>query len=157
MLARFCAAHDQFAPKEFFVVQFLNSALCFLDRLHLNKSKTFGALVVAITDYLGVLDVSDTVEELEQVALGRVEGKIPDVKPGRRNFDRLRFARWPRWRLAIPGNGDGFLFAFAIAEKRGQLLPECLFRGFGPRWLLPRLAIAPSVGTAARTPRTSPG
>ncbi len=40
MLARLRAANYELAAKEFFVVQFLYGALCFLDGLHLDKRKT---------------------------------------------------------------------------------------------------------------------
>ena len=73
MLARFCAADHELAAKEFFVVQFLHGALCFLDGLHLDKGKTFRALVVPVTYDLGVLDVNDAVEQFEEIALRGIE------------------------------------------------------------------------------------
>ena len=80
MLARFCPADHQLAPKEFLVVQFLDCALGFLDRLHLDEGEAFRALIVTIAHYFGVLDMADAIEELEEIALGRVEGQIADVK-----------------------------------------------------------------------------
>ena len=90
MFARFRAADHELAPEEFLVVQFLHGTLRFLNGLHLNESKALGALIVAIAHDLCVLDVADAVEELEEIALGRVEGQIADVKTRRSNFDRLR-------------------------------------------------------------------
>ena len=93
MLARFRAAHHQFAAQEFLVVQFLDGPLCFLDGLHLHKGESFGALIVPIAYHLRVLDVADAVEQLEEIALRGVEGQIANVKTGRSDFDWLRFAR----------------------------------------------------------------
>ena len=80
MFARFRAADHELAPKEFLVVQFLYGALRFVDGLHRNERKTFRALVVAIAYDLSVLHVADTVEQLEEIALRRVEGQIAHVK-----------------------------------------------------------------------------
>jgi hypothetical protein len=44
---------------------------------------------------LGVLHMADSVEELEEIALGRVERQIADVKTRRSDFDRFRFAGRP--------------------------------------------------------------
>ena len=93
MLARFRAAHHQLAAEEFFVVQFLDGALRFLDGLHLHKGEPFGALVMPITYDLCVLHMTDAVEQLEEIALRGVEGQIADVKTGRSDFDWFRFAR----------------------------------------------------------------
>ena len=73
MLARFCAAHDQLSAEELLVVQFLNGAFRFLDGLHLHESETFRALVMPVAHNLGVLDMTHTVEQLEEVALRCVE------------------------------------------------------------------------------------
>src|SRR5262249_38069250 len=73
VFARFRAADYHLAAEEFLVVQFLHRALRFLDRLHLNKGETFRTLIVAVAHDFGVLDVADAVEELEEIALGRVE------------------------------------------------------------------------------------
>src|SRR2546430_17604661 len=96
MLARFRAAHYQLAAEKFLVVQFLYCALRFLDRLHRDEGEAFRALIVAIAHDLCVLDVPDPVEELEEIALGRVEGQIADVKTRRGDFDWLRFMLRPR-------------------------------------------------------------
>ena len=73
VLIRFRAAHNEPATEEFLVVQFLHSAFRFLDGLHLHKRKTFRALVVPIAYDLCVLYVANAVEQLEEIALGRVE------------------------------------------------------------------------------------
>ena len=86
MFARLGAADYQLAAEEFLVVQFFHRAFRFFNGLHLNEGKPLGALVVPVTNYLGVLYVSDAVKQVEQVALGSVEGKISDVETWRRNF-----------------------------------------------------------------------
>ena len=80
MFARFRAAYDKLAAEEFLIVQLVHGALRFVDRLHLHESETFGALVVPIAHYFGVLHVTDAVEELEKIALRRVERQIANVK-----------------------------------------------------------------------------
>jgi hypothetical protein len=74
MLIGFRAAHDEPATEKFLVVQLLHRAFRFLYGLHLHKRKTFRALVVSIAYDLGVLHVSNTVEQVKEIALGGVEG-----------------------------------------------------------------------------------
>jgi hypothetical protein len=131
VLARFSAADHQFATEKLFVVQNFNCALCFFDRLHLDEGEAFGALVVAIAHYFGVLNVTDPVEKIEKIAFGRVERQIPDVKPGRSDFDRFRFTRRPRLllRLLLPFGAIArlsrwFAFPAVACEKCGDPLPE---------------------------------
>jgi len=73
MLIGFRSAHNEPATEEFLVVQFLHSAFRFFDGLHLDKRKTFRALVVPIAYDLCVLHVSNAVEQFEEIALGSVE------------------------------------------------------------------------------------
>jgi len=73
VLIGFCPAHNQPATEEFLVVQFLHRAFRFLDSLHLDKRKTFRALVVPVTYDLCVLHVSNAVEQFEEIALRGVE------------------------------------------------------------------------------------
>ncbi len=80
MLVGFSAAHDQPSAEEFLVVQFLHRAFGFLDGLHLNKGKTFRALIVPVAYDLRVLHVSNAVEQFEEVALGSVEGQVANVE-----------------------------------------------------------------------------
>jgi hypothetical protein len=87
MFGRFRAAHDEFAAEEFFIVQFAHRTFRFVDRLHLHKGKALRTLIMFVSHDLGVLHLADAVEELEQIALGRVERKIPDIEPGSRYFD----------------------------------------------------------------------
>ena len=82
-------------------MQFFDGAFRFLDGLHLNECKTLGALIVPVTEYLRVLNVPDPVEQVEQIAFSRVEGKISDVETGRRNFDWLGFTLGPRLALLL--------------------------------------------------------
>ncbi len=73
MLIGFRAAHDQPATEEFLIVQFLHRAFRFLNGLHLHKRKTFRTLVVPVTDDLRVLNMSNAIEQVEEIALGGVE------------------------------------------------------------------------------------
>ena len=73
VLVGFCSAHHQAATKEFLIVQFLHRTFCFVDRLHLNKSKTLRALVMPVAYDLGIVHVSYAVEQFEEIALGRIE------------------------------------------------------------------------------------
>ena len=87
MLARLRAADHELAAEEFLVVQFLHGALGFIDRLHLHEGEAFRALVVPVTYDLRVLHVANAVEQLEEIALGCVEGQVADVKTRRSDFD----------------------------------------------------------------------
>ena len=87
MLAGLGAADYQLATEKLLVVQFVDGPLRFLDGLHLDESKTFRALIVAIADNLGVLNVSNPVEQFEEIALGSVEGQIPHVQARRSDRD----------------------------------------------------------------------
>ena len=80
MLVGFRAAYHQPAAEEFLVMQFFHRTFRLFDGLHLHKGKTFRALIVAIAYDLGVMHVSDAVEQLEKIALCGVEGKIANVK-----------------------------------------------------------------------------
>ena len=96
VLARFRAAHYQFTAQKFLVVQLGHRALGFVDRLHLDKGKAFRTLVMPIADDFRVLDMANAVEQLEEIALARVEGQISDVQTRRSYFDWFRFARRSR-------------------------------------------------------------
>jgi hypothetical protein len=73
MFARFRAAHDQLAAKEFLVMQLVHRSLRFVHGLHLDESETLRALIMLIAHHFGVLHVANTVEEIKQVALRRIE------------------------------------------------------------------------------------
>ena len=73
MFARFCPAHNELAAEKLLVVKFRHCALGFFDRVHLYESETFGTLIMLIADNLGVLNLTNPVEELEQIALRRIE------------------------------------------------------------------------------------
>jgi hypothetical protein len=76
------AAHYELASEELFIVQLLDGALRFVDRLHLHEGKAFRPLVVPVAYDLGVLNVSDAVKQLEQIALSGVKRQVADVEPG---------------------------------------------------------------------------
>ena len=96
MLIGFSAAHNEPATKEFLVVQFLHSAFRFLDGLHLHKGKTFRALVMPIAYDLCILHVTNAVEQVEEIALGGVEGQVAYVETRRRDFNPFWLARRSR-------------------------------------------------------------
>lgn len=135
MFARFRAANHELAAEEFLIVQLLHRAFRFLDRLHLDEGETFRALVVAIAHDFGVLHMADAIEELEEIALGRVEGQIADVKTRGSDFDCLRLALRPwlalLWRsllmllLAVTRRRGWFLLAAVSSKKFGDALPKC--------------------------------
>ena len=144
MLAGFGAAHYQPATEEFLVVQFFHGAFCFLDALHLHKSKTFRALVVPVTYDLRILHVSDAVEQFKEIALSCVEGQVPDVKTGRSHFYSFRLPRRARWLRSIARLYHRFLFISTVAEKFGNPLPECLFLRFRCFLPVPKAFVVPS-------------
>jgi hypothetical protein len=108
-------------------VQFLHSAFRFLDGLHLDKRKTFRALVVPIAYDLCVLHVSNAVEQFEEIALGGVERQVAHVETRRRDFNPFWLARRSRWLRAIARLCSRFRFLAAVPEKFGNTLPERLF------------------------------
>lgn len=156
MLAGFGAAYYQSAAEEFLIVQFFDGAFRFLNGLHLYKGKPFRALVVPITYDFRILDVPDSVEQFEKIALGCVERQVADVQTRRSDFDPFRFARRPGRLSAVARSCRGF--RCAISEKCGDPLPECLFLRLRFRFypLMTRVPIAPASGAAARTVRASP-
>jgi hypothetical protein len=127
MLIGFRAAHNEPATEEFLVMQFLHSALRFLDSLHLHKRKTFRALVVPIAYDLCVLHVANAFEQVEEIALSGVEGQVANVETRRRDFNPFWLARRSRWLRAIARLCRHFLFLAAVSEKFGNTLPERLF------------------------------
>ena len=148
VLIGFCPAHDQSAAKEFLVVQLLHGAFRFLDGLHLHKGKTFRALVVPVTYHLCILHVPYAVEQFKEIALGRVEGQVANVKTRRSDFDAFRFTRWSRRLRAIAWLRCGFAFLPAVSKKFGNPLPECLFLRLP--WFLPapKTSVVPSAASA---------
>ncbi len=68
-------------------MQFRDGALRFLHRVHLHERKAFRALVVLVGHDLGVLHLPDAVEELEEIALRRLERQVADVKTRRGDFN----------------------------------------------------------------------
>jgi hypothetical protein len=119
MLIGFRTAHNQPATKKFLVVQFLHGAFRLVDSLHLHKRKTLRALIVAIAYDLGVLHVSDAVEQFEKIALGSVEGKVTDVKTRRSDFNPFGLARGSRRLRAVAGLRRRFVFPATVSEKFG--------------------------------------
>jgi hypothetical protein len=93
VLACLGPTNHQFTAKEFLVVQFADGALCFLKCLHLNEGETLGTLIVTISNNLCVLNLANAVEQLEKVALRRIEREITYVETRRCHFDRFRFPR----------------------------------------------------------------
>jgi len=128
MLVGFRTAHNKPATEKFLVVQFLHSAFRFLDGLHLDKRKTFRALIVAIAYDLCVLYVSNAIEQFKEIALGGIERQVAYVETGRCDFNPFRLACRSRWLRAIARLcRRRLLFVAAIAEKFGNPLPERFF------------------------------
>jgi hypothetical protein len=150
VLIGFRAAHNEPATEEFLVVQFLYSAFRFLDGLHLYERKTFRALVVPIAYDLRVLHVSNAVEQIEEVALGGIEGQVANVETRRRDFNTFWLARRSRcWLCAIARLCRRFPFLSPVSEKFGNTLPERFFlrlRRFlgSPKAFLISSALAPT-------------
>jgi hypothetical protein len=87
------AAHDELAAEKLLVVEFLDGAPRFFGRLHLDERETLGTLRLFMADDFGRHDLADAVEQLREVALGRVEREIADVKTRRGHLDGFGLAR----------------------------------------------------------------
>jgi hypothetical protein len=158
MLIGFRAAHNEPATEEFLVVQLLHCAFRFLDGLHLHKRKTFRALVVPVAYNLCVLHVANAVEQVEEIALGGVEGQVAYVETRRRDFNPFGLARRSRWLRAIARLCHRFLFLAAVSEKFGNSLPKRLFLSLRRFLLSPNtVLIAPSSAPTARAAGASSG
>jgi hypothetical protein len=127
MLIGFRPAYHKPSTKKFLVMQFLYRAFRFLDGLHLHKRKPFRALVVPIAYDLCVLDMSNAVEQFEEIALSGIERQVANVETRRRDFNPFGLARRSRWLRAIARLRRHFLFLAAVSEKFGNPLPEGLF------------------------------
>jgi hypothetical protein len=132
----------------------------------LDERETFRSLVVAIAHDFGVLDMADAVEEFEEIALGRVEGQIADVKTRGRDFDCLRLALRPRLELLLRSRlmlllavtrWRGLLLLAAVSKKFGDALPKCfLLRSRRALLVLETPATAPSSRPTAPVALVSP-
>jgi hypothetical protein len=127
MLIGFRTAYDEPPTEKLLVVQFFYRAFRFLYGLHLNKRKTFRALVVPIAYDLCVLHVSNAIEQFEEIALGGVERQVAHVETRRRDFNPFGLARRSRWLRTIARLCRRFLFVAAVSEKFGNSLPKRLF------------------------------
>src|SRR5262249_25276934 len=104
-----------------------HGAFGFLDGLHLYKRETFRALVVAIAYDLCVLDVSNTIEQVEKIALGGVERQVADIETRRCDFNPFWLARRPRWLRTIARLRWRLPLVAAIPAKFGNPLPKGFF------------------------------
>ena len=84
------SAHDKLAAHVLFVVQLGDGALGFVHGLHLHKGETFRFLGVLVGNDFNRLDDADSIEELEEITLRRIEGQIANVDAGRGDFYQLR-------------------------------------------------------------------
>src|SRR5260370_10271784 len=107
--------------------------------------------------------MADAVEELEQIALGRVEGQIADVKTRRSDFDCFRFPRRPRLLLralmlllAVARLCGWSSCVAAISKKCDDALPECFLFWSWRALILETPATAPSSRPTAPVPLASP-
>lgn len=83
----FCAAHQQFSPQIFLVMEFHHGTFCFFDGLHLNKSEAFGTLGMAVGNNLDIDDRAHATEEFLEIGFHRIKRQVADVKPGRGDLD----------------------------------------------------------------------
>jgi hypothetical protein len=153
MLIGFRSAHNEPATEEFLVVQFLHRAFRFLDGLHLHKRKTFRTLVVPVANDFRVLNMSNAIEQVEEIAFGGVEGQVANVETRRRDFNPFWLAHGSRWLSAIARLCRCFLFLAAVSEKFGNALPEGLFLRFrrflgAPKAFLVSFASGPTARAA---------
>jgi len=124
VLARFCSTHNELAAEKLLVVKFRDCTFGFFDRVHLHESEPFGTLIMFIADNLGVLNLTDAVEELEQIALRRIEREIAHVETRGSNFNALWFTRNPRGLLPLrlrPIASRCLSRAFPVAKKSDDL------------------------------------
>lgn len=68
------------AAHEFFAAQFGDGAAGFFNRAHGDKGEAFGTLRAVIDDDFGITDATDAIEELKEVALRGIIGKIADIE-----------------------------------------------------------------------------
>src|SRR6266513_4516916 len=109
---------------------------------------------MAVTYDFRILNVSDSVEQFKEIALGCVKRQVANVQTRRTNFDLFRFACRSR-RLSTVACACVFL-GCAMSKKCGNLLPECLFLRFRFYSLTTRGPVATTSGAAARTLRAPP-
>ena len=153
MLIGFRAAYDEPATEKLLVVQLLHRPFRFLDGLHLDKRKTFRALVVAIANDFCVLHMSNAIEQIEKIALCGVEGQVANVETRRSDFNPFWLTRRSRRLRTIARLCRRFLFLAAVSEKFGNALPKRFFlrlRRFlgAPKAFLISFASAPTARAA---------
>jgi hypothetical protein len=68
------------AAHEFFAAEFGNGTAGFFNRAHGDKGEAFGTLGAVINDDFGITDAADAIEELKEVALRGIIGKIADIE-----------------------------------------------------------------------------
>ena len=68
------------AAHEFFAAEFGDRAAGFFNRAHGDKGEAFGTLGAVIDDDFGITDATDAIEELKEVALRGIIGKIADIE-----------------------------------------------------------------------------
>src|SRR5438552_18271555 len=116
MLAGLRATNDEPTTEEFFVMQFLHSAFCLLDGLHLDEGKTFRALIMPVTYDLSVLHVPNAVEQFEEIALGGEKSLVNKIKRRRSHFDCLRFTL-KSGRMRTVGRIFFWFFVASVSKK----------------------------------------
>ena len=90
-IERLGTADYELAAHELFVVEFCDSAFGLIHGLHLHKGETLRTHVVAIHYDLDVLNRTNPIEEIEQVALSGVERQVAYVEA--RGCDFYDFGR----------------------------------------------------------------
>jgi len=100
-------------------MEFVDGTLGLVDGGELDEPESLGAMGLAVTDDLDVLDGTNATEELEQVAFGRIEGEIAHIDAGRGHLNALR----------LPGLTRGRTFAALGTLAAGRALGRSRFRG----------------------------
>lgn len=126
----FGTAELKWAAHELFATQFLHGAACLFNTAHGDKGKAFRALSAVIHDDFGIAHAANATEELKQIALCSIVGKITDIQPLGLNFfwtDALHFTLRAWWAgraaLCITGavprlrGGDGTWECLGLAEQ----------------------------------------
>jgi hypothetical protein len=78
-VAGFSTTDDQFTAHELLVVEFGYGAFCLVDCVHRHECEALRVLRVPMAYDFRVVDLADAVEEVEQIALGRIEREVADV------------------------------------------------------------------------------